>query len=114
MCRECLRDPSWADRVQCSRVKVRRPLLTVPSTLSTGPIGIRTEPFTLSTTHYSPLTTHHSPLTTRHSPLTLHAPRTNQPPPTHQDHFIFSVESTGILPPEFLVHETIQVLLNKA
>ena len=51
MCRECLREPTWADHVKCSRVK---------------------------------------------------------------DHFIFSVESTGILPPEVLVQEAIQVLQNKA
>ena len=69
----------------------------------------------LHTLYYSLLATHHSPLTTHHSPLTTHSPRTTyQPPTTHQDHFIFSVESTGILPPEVLVQEAIQVLHNKA
>ena len=46
MCRECLREPTWSERVQCGRVK---------------------------------------------------------------DHFIFNVESTGILPPEVLVQEAIGV-----
>jgi len=51
MSRQCLREPTWADRVKCSRVK---------------------------------------------------------------DHFIFSVESTGILPPEVLVQEAVNVLMRKA
>ena len=49
MCRECLREPTWADHVKCSRVK---------------------------------------------------------------DHFIFSVESTGILPPEGHPTLTLTLALN--
>ncbi len=80
-------------------------------------------------TYYSRLTIHHSLLTPHHSLLTTHystirrggwpaatrrTSSSNLSPNPRQDHFIFSVESTGILPPEVLVQEAIQVLQNKA
>ena len=72
MRRDCLREPTWADRVQCSRVKVRPPLLT-----------------TLAT-HYSPLSTLQSLLTTHCSLLTTCYSRlaTHYVLLLHQDHVI--------------------------
>ena len=83
--------------------------------------------------HYSQLTARYSLLATRGSRLTtsyyytrtmssshphptptpspgpFHRPTLTLPLTPHQDHFIFSVESTGILPPEVLVQEAIMV-----
>ena len=148
MCRECLREPTWADRVQCSRVKVRRhmpiwpyghghrtlrtlPLSTLSSRLTAHDAQLTTyylhTTHNVLTTHASLFTTHSSLLTTLYSPLTTQqfagggwpaatrrTSSSNLSPNPRQDHFIFSVESTGILPPEVLVQEAIQVLQNKA
>jgi DNA-directed RNA polymerase I and III subunit RPAC1 len=35
-------------------------------------------------------------------------------PPSPQDHFIFTVESTGILPPDVLVMQALSILQDKA
>ena len=98
-------------------------LLTTHNSLPTTYTLLTT--YLLLTPHYSPLTPHSSPLFTHHSLLnnspgggwpaaTRRTSSSNLSPNPRQDHFIFSVESTGILPPEVLVQEAIQVLQNKA